>query len=318
MNVIKKKELQNIAFSLAFCFIFFLILMTSCNEIRNILPGGQTPTVRLSPIFTATPPLIPTFTVTPLLTPTFTASPMISNETIVLSTMPATETGNQSIKHVTQINPDPSLGISQEIPPYWSSDENEIIFLTQTFDQQPSYHWNVYDLISQSTHEIPPPIQNNPQIWRALGVRDPQEEGYDPLMQGYISPSGKHLIYPVYIKDLTLPDNFQTQIWISARDGSHRKKLIQTLMYSSISRAVWINDEKQVIFDLLGVEKAIGAALTENYAMMPPASVSGYIFSHPGSTYFNLGKIDSDQLKDYAKRKKFTNEEAAKWLSPNL
>jgi Methionine synthase I, cobalamin-binding domain len=76
--------------------------------------------------------------------------------------------------------------------------------------------------------------------------------------------------------------------------------------------------EKQVIFDLLGAEKAIGAALTENFAMMPPASVSGYIFSHPGSTYFNLGKINSDQLKDYAKRKNFTNDEAAKWLSPNL
>ncbi len=76
--------------------------------------------------------------------------------------------------------------------------------------------------------------------------------------------------------------------------------------------------EKLVIFDLLGAEKAIGARLTENYAMIPPASVSGYIFSHPGSTYFNLGKIGSDQLKDYAKRKNFTNEEAAKWLSPNL
>jgi 5-methyltetrahydrofolate--homocysteine methyltransferase len=52
--------------------------------------------------------------------------------------------------------------------------------------------------------------------------------------------------------------------------------------------------------------------------MIPPASVSGYIFSHPGSIYFNLGKINSDQLKDYAKRKNFTNDEAAKWLSPNL
>jgi 5-methyltetrahydrofolate--homocysteine methyltransferase len=76
--------------------------------------------------------------------------------------------------------------------------------------------------------------------------------------------------------------------------------------------------EKQVIFDLLEAEKAIGARLTENFAMIPPASVSGYVFSHPGSTYFNLGKIDSDQLKDYAKRKNFTYDEAAKWLSPNL
>jgi 5-methyltetrahydrofolate--homocysteine methyltransferase len=76
--------------------------------------------------------------------------------------------------------------------------------------------------------------------------------------------------------------------------------------------------EKRVLFDLLGVEKAIGAELTENFAMVPPASVSGYFFAHPGSTYFNIGKIGQDQLKDYAKRKNFTNEEVAKWLSPNL
>jgi 5-methyltetrahydrofolate--homocysteine methyltransferase len=76
--------------------------------------------------------------------------------------------------------------------------------------------------------------------------------------------------------------------------------------------------EKRVIFDLLGAEKMIGAELTENFAMVPPASVSGYIFSHPGSTYFNIGKINSDQLEDYAKRKNFTIDEAAKWLSPNL
>lgn len=76
--------------------------------------------------------------------------------------------------------------------------------------------------------------------------------------------------------------------------------------------------EKQVIFDILEADKAVGAGLTENFAMTPPASVSGYVFSHPGSTYFNLGKIDTDQLNDYAKRKNFTKEEAEKWLSPNL
>jgi 5-methyltetrahydrofolate--homocysteine methyltransferase len=76
--------------------------------------------------------------------------------------------------------------------------------------------------------------------------------------------------------------------------------------------------EKQIIFDLLGAEKRIGARLTENFAMVPPASVSGYIFSHPGSTYFNIGKINSDQLEDYAKRKNMTIKEAARWLAPNL
>ena len=76
--------------------------------------------------------------------------------------------------------------------------------------------------------------------------------------------------------------------------------------------------EKRVIFDLLGAEKRIGARLTENFAMVPAAAVSGYVFSHPQSAYFNIGKIGEDQLKEYASRKKMTIEEAAKWLAPNL
>jgi 5-methyltetrahydrofolate--homocysteine methyltransferase len=76
--------------------------------------------------------------------------------------------------------------------------------------------------------------------------------------------------------------------------------------------------EKRILFDLLGAEKYIGAGLTENFAMVPPASVSGYFFSHPGSSYFNIGKIGADQLEDFAKRKNFTLKEAGKWLAPNL
>ena len=76
--------------------------------------------------------------------------------------------------------------------------------------------------------------------------------------------------------------------------------------------------EKRIIFDLLEAEKMIGASLTENFAMIPPASVSGYFFSHPGSSYFNLGKINHDQLKDYSLRKNISINEAARWLAPNL
>ena len=76
--------------------------------------------------------------------------------------------------------------------------------------------------------------------------------------------------------------------------------------------------EKRILFDILDAEKAIGVGLTENFAMTPPASVSGYIFSHPASSYFSIGKINRDQLEDYASRKKMTVDEAAKWLAPNL
>jgi 5-methyltetrahydrofolate--homocysteine methyltransferase len=76
--------------------------------------------------------------------------------------------------------------------------------------------------------------------------------------------------------------------------------------------------EKETLFALLEAPEHIGVILTESFAMVPVSSVSGYIFSHPGSSYFNLGKIGTDQLRDYAKRKNMTFEEAAKWLSPNL
>jgi 5-methyltetrahydrofolate--homocysteine methyltransferase len=76
--------------------------------------------------------------------------------------------------------------------------------------------------------------------------------------------------------------------------------------------------EKRVLFDILGAEKAIGVGLTENFAMTPPASVCGYFFSHPASSYFNIGKINHDQLEDYAARKNMSFGEAAKWLAPNL
>ncbi len=76
--------------------------------------------------------------------------------------------------------------------------------------------------------------------------------------------------------------------------------------------------EKRIIFELLEAERNTGAGLTENFVMIPPAAVCAYIFSHPLSSYFNVGKIGEDQLRDYASRKKMTVEEAARWLAPNL
>ena len=76
--------------------------------------------------------------------------------------------------------------------------------------------------------------------------------------------------------------------------------------------------EKGLLFDLLQVENNIGASLTENFAMIPPAAVSGYFFSHPASSYFNIGKLGEDQLADYGKRKNFAPNETARWLAHNI
>ncbi len=76
--------------------------------------------------------------------------------------------------------------------------------------------------------------------------------------------------------------------------------------------------EKQTLFQLLHVEENIGISLTESFAMYPAASVSGWYFSHPSAKYFGLGKITKDQVKDYAKRKGMSQEEAERWLAPVL
>ncbi len=76
--------------------------------------------------------------------------------------------------------------------------------------------------------------------------------------------------------------------------------------------------EKGLIWELLNVEENIGAKLTENYAMYPASSVSGFYMQYPESKYFNLGRIDNDQLVEYAKRKDMSEEDMRRWLSPNL
>ncbi|MFN2137546.1 MAG: methionine synthase [Candidatus Promineifilaceae bacterium] len=76
--------------------------------------------------------------------------------------------------------------------------------------------------------------------------------------------------------------------------------------------------EKGKLFGLLESEAPTGISLTETFAMIPSASVSGYYFSHPQSAYFGIGRIDRDQLEDYAARKGMSLETAERWLAPVL
>jgi 5-methyltetrahydrofolate--homocysteine methyltransferase len=76
--------------------------------------------------------------------------------------------------------------------------------------------------------------------------------------------------------------------------------------------------EKTIIFDLLQVEKNTSIRLTENLAMYPAASVSGLYFAHQEAKYFNVGRIEKDQVLDYHRRKGLSLEETEKWLGPIL
>jgi 5-methyltetrahydrofolate--homocysteine methyltransferase len=77
------------------------------------------------------------------------------------------------------------------------------------------------------------------------------------------------------------------------------------------------HSEKRELFDLLGADR-LGMALTESFAMTPAASVSGLLFAHPSARYFTVGRIDKDQVQDYALRRGLGLAEVERWLRPNL
>ena len=72
------------------------------------------------------------------------------------------------------------------------------------------------------------------------------------------------------------------------------------------------------MFELLQAPLNAGITLTESYAMLPTAAVSGFYIAHPQSQYFATGKVDRDQVEDYARRKGWSVEEAERWLAPVL
>ncbi|WP_026989307.1 methionine synthase [Fodinicurvata sediminis] len=76
--------------------------------------------------------------------------------------------------------------------------------------------------------------------------------------------------------------------------------------------------EKPELFNLLQATERTGIELTEGCAMTPASSVSGYYFSHPEAAYFGVSKIEEDQVRDYARRKGMSLEDAERWLAPNL
>ena len=75
--------------------------------------------------------------------------------------------------------------------------------------------------------------------------------------------------------------------------------------------------EKTTLFELLDATKT-GLQLTESFAMLPAAAVSGWYFAHPDSRYFGVGKIGKDQVENYAQRKNWTLETTERWLRPSL
>ena len=120
-----------------------------------------------------------------------------------------------------------------------------------------------------------------------------------------------------------LHEKVRKEFWGYASNESFNNEELIREKYSGIRPAPGYpacpdHTEKKTIFKLLNAEENIGVTLTESLAMFPASSVSGWYFAHPESHYFAVGKINHDQVLDYAKRKARPLADMEKWLAPNL
>ncbi|HEY9201117.1 MAG TPA: methionine synthase [Gammaproteobacteria bacterium] len=115
----------------------------------------------------------------------------------------------------------------------------------------------------------------------------------------------------------------RTEFWAYAKDEALDKDQLIAEKYRGIRPAPGYpacpdHTEKAKLWDLIEADKNAGISITESFAMMPAASVSGWYFSNPESRYYAVAKINRDQVADYAKRKGMSLAETERWLAPNL
>ena len=120
-----------------------------------------------------------------------------------------------------------------------------------------------------------------------------------------------------------LHERVRTEFWGYASDEQLSNDDIIAEKYQGIRPAPGYpacpeHSEKATLFSLLDAKAATGCHLTDSFAMLPASAVSGWYFAHPQARYFGLGKIDKDQVEDYAQRKGWDLATAERWLRPTL
>jgi 5-methyltetrahydrofolate--homocysteine methyltransferase len=120
-----------------------------------------------------------------------------------------------------------------------------------------------------------------------------------------------------------LHQRVRKELWGYAADEAFDNEQLIAEQYQGIRPAVGYpaspdHTEKDLLWELLDVEANTGIWLTESKAMVPTASVSGLYCAHPQAHYFAVGRINRDQVEDYARRKGMALEEVERWLAPNL
>ena len=120
-----------------------------------------------------------------------------------------------------------------------------------------------------------------------------------------------------------LHQRVRTEYWGYAPDEALDNEALIAERYRGIRPAPGYpacpeHSEKATLFRLLDAERNAGMTLTESFAMLPTAAVSGYYFSHPGSQYFVVGRVSKEQAQDYARRKGVQLAQVERWLASNL
>jgi 5-methyltetrahydrofolate--homocysteine methyltransferase len=120
-----------------------------------------------------------------------------------------------------------------------------------------------------------------------------------------------------------LHERVRREFWAYVADETLSNEAIIKEQYQGIRPAPGYpacpdHTEKRILFDLLDAERRTGITLTESFAMLPTAAVSGYYFWRPEAQYFGVGKIGRDQVEEYARRKGMDVAAVERWLAPNL
>ena len=120
-----------------------------------------------------------------------------------------------------------------------------------------------------------------------------------------------------------LHQKVRTELWGYAPDEQLTNEALVREQYRGIRPAPGYpacpeHSLKTILFDMLDAERATGITLTESYAMLPTAAVSGFYFGHPQAEYFGVARIGEDQVADYAARRGVDLETAKRRLRPNL
>ena len=154
-------------------------------------------------------------------------------------------------------------------------------------------------------------------IEKQLGVYEKNHDDYNSIMLKAIADRLAEALTEY------MHEKIRKEIWGYAADEQFENKDLIKEEYKGIRPAPGYtacpdHTEKLKIFELLNAEKSINVSLTESMAMSPNASVSGYYFAHADAKYFSVGKVQDDQIEDYAKRKNMSVEQVEKWLRSNI